>query len=142
MSASSPNARILVLSNFEGDEDIHASFEAGASGYILKHNSGEQIVPAMAPGATISSHASVVVAARVSKSGNAMPQKGDVEGAIAAAYFLPPFGFAALAAVVSAIETAMPAAAAALRCEYVEALNIRRSAAAAQLPAARPRLPL
>jgi cytochrome c-type biogenesis protein CcmH len=35
---------------------------------------------AMAPGATISSHAEVVVAARVSKSGNAISQKGDVEG--------------------------------------------------------------
>ena len=36
---------------------------------------------AMAAGATISSHAKVVIVARVSKSGNAMPQKGDVEGA-------------------------------------------------------------
>ena len=36
---------------------------------------------AMSAGATISSHAKVVVAARVSKSGNAIPQKGDVEGA-------------------------------------------------------------
>ena len=36
---------------------------------------------AMAPGATISSHAKVVVAARVSKSGNAISQKGDIEGA-------------------------------------------------------------
>ena len=44
---ASPDARILVLSNFEGDEDIHASSDAGASGYILKHNSGEQIVPAI-----------------------------------------------------------------------------------------------
>lgn len=44
---SSPEARILVLSNFEGDEDIHNSFAAGASGYILKHRSGEQIVPAI-----------------------------------------------------------------------------------------------
>ncbi len=35
---------------------------------------------AMAPGATLSSHAQVVVAARVSKSGNAAPQKGDIEG--------------------------------------------------------------
>lgn len=35
---------------------------------------------AMAPGATISSHAQVVVAARVSKSGNAITQKGDIEG--------------------------------------------------------------
>jgi cytochrome c-type biogenesis protein CcmH len=35
---------------------------------------------AMAPGATISSHARVVVVARVSKSGNAIQQKGDIEG--------------------------------------------------------------
>lgn len=35
---------------------------------------------AMAPGATISSHAQVVVAARVSRSGDALPKKGDVEG--------------------------------------------------------------
>ena len=35
---------------------------------------------AMAPGVTISSHAKVVVAARVSKSGNAISQKGDIEG--------------------------------------------------------------
>jgi len=35
---------------------------------------------AMAAGSTISSHAKVVVVARVSKSGNAVPQKGDVEG--------------------------------------------------------------
>jgi cytochrome c-type biogenesis protein CcmH len=35
---------------------------------------------AMAAGATISSHAQVVVAARVSKSGTAAPQKGDIEG--------------------------------------------------------------
>ena len=34
----------------------------------------------MAAGATISSHAKVVVAARVSKSGTAIPQKGDIEG--------------------------------------------------------------
>lgn len=38
---------------------------------------------AMAPGATISSHAQVVVIARVSKSGTAMAQKGDLEGASA-----------------------------------------------------------
>jgi len=35
---------------------------------------------AIAPGATISSHAKVVIAARVSKSGNAISQKGDIEG--------------------------------------------------------------
>jgi cytochrome c-type biogenesis protein CcmH len=38
---------------------------------------------AMAPGATISSHAEVVVVARVSKAGSAVPQKGDIEGSSA-----------------------------------------------------------
>ena len=42
-----PGARILVLSNFEGDEDIHAALDAGAMGYLLKHSSGNQIVPAI-----------------------------------------------------------------------------------------------
>ena len=37
---------------------------------------------AMAPGATISSHAQVMVVARIAKAGGAAPQKGDVEGAI------------------------------------------------------------
>jgi cytochrome c-type biogenesis protein CcmH len=35
---------------------------------------------AMAPGATISSHAQITVVARVSKAGSATPQKGDIEG--------------------------------------------------------------
>lgn len=42
-----PTARILVLSNFEGDEDIHAALSAGAMGYLLKHSSGDQITPAI-----------------------------------------------------------------------------------------------
>lgn len=36
---------------------------------------------AMAPGMTLSSHAKVVVAARISRSGNPIAQKGDLEGA-------------------------------------------------------------
>lgn len=45
--AVNPEARILVLSNFEGDEDIHAALSAGAMGYLLKHSSGDQITPAI-----------------------------------------------------------------------------------------------
>lgn len=37
---------------------------------------------AMAPGATISSHAQITVVARVSKAGSAAPQTGDIEGSI------------------------------------------------------------
>jgi two-component system NarL family response regulator len=42
-----PAARILVLSSYEGDEDIHAALAAGAMGYILKHSSDDQITPAI-----------------------------------------------------------------------------------------------
>lgn len=45
--ARDPGARILVLSSYEGDEEIHAALEAGATGYLLKHSSSEQIVPAI-----------------------------------------------------------------------------------------------
>jgi cytochrome c-type biogenesis protein CcmH len=38
---------------------------------------------AMAPGMTISAHPRVVVTARVSKSGGATPQPGDLQGASA-----------------------------------------------------------
>jgi DNA-binding NarL/FixJ family response regulator len=31
-----PNARIIALSTYEGDEDIHRALEAGAKGYLLK----------------------------------------------------------------------------------------------------------
>ncbi len=45
--AKYPLARILVLSSFAGDEDIHSALEAGAMGYIFKQTSGNQIVPAI-----------------------------------------------------------------------------------------------
>jgi DNA-binding NarL/FixJ family response regulator len=32
----SPKARIIVLTTYEGDEDIHQALQAGASGYLIK----------------------------------------------------------------------------------------------------------
>src|ERR1044072_1969713 len=32
-----PTARIIILTTYEGDEDIHRALEAGAQGYLLKH---------------------------------------------------------------------------------------------------------
>lgn len=40
-------ARILMLTAFDGDEDIHKALAAGAQGYILKSSTGEQLVPAL-----------------------------------------------------------------------------------------------
>jgi DNA-binding NarL/FixJ family response regulator len=40
-------AHVLVLSAFDGDEDIHAALEAGARGYVLKSSTGEELIPAI-----------------------------------------------------------------------------------------------
>ena len=42
-----PAARILMLTAFDGDEDIHKALAAGAQGYVLKSSTGEQLVPAL-----------------------------------------------------------------------------------------------
>ena len=36
IKATAPNAKILVLTSYESDEDIFGSIDAGASGYLLK----------------------------------------------------------------------------------------------------------
>ena len=41
------SARILMLTAFDGDEDIHKALAAGAEGYVLKGSTGEQLVPAV-----------------------------------------------------------------------------------------------
>jgi DNA-binding NarL/FixJ family response regulator len=42
-----PNVRILVLTNYESDEDILGALRAGATGYILKNTPQEEIVRAI-----------------------------------------------------------------------------------------------
>jgi DNA-binding NarL/FixJ family response regulator len=42
-----PGARILVLSAFDGDEDIYRALHAGAQGYVLKNTTGDKLVPAL-----------------------------------------------------------------------------------------------
>src|SRR5260221_2759346 len=46
------DARILMLTAFDGDEDIHKAIAAGAQGYVLKSATGEQLVPALCAVAT------------------------------------------------------------------------------------------
>lgn len=40
-------ARLLMLTAFDGDEDIFRAMEAGVQGYILKNATGEHLVPAI-----------------------------------------------------------------------------------------------
>ena len=43
----SPRARFIVLTTYEGDEDIHQAMEAGASGYLVKGLPQEMLVNAV-----------------------------------------------------------------------------------------------
>jgi DNA-binding NarL/FixJ family response regulator len=42
-----PAARILVLTAFNGDEDIYKALRAGAQGYVLKSSTSEALLPAI-----------------------------------------------------------------------------------------------
>lgn len=45
--AESPGARILVLTTFDGDEDIHRAMHAGARAYLLKDAPREELLRAI-----------------------------------------------------------------------------------------------
>jgi DNA-binding NarL/FixJ family response regulator len=45
--AAAPAARILMLTAFDGDEDVFRALTAGVQGYVLKNSTGEQLVPAI-----------------------------------------------------------------------------------------------
>jgi DNA-binding NarL/FixJ family response regulator len=40
-------ARILMLTALDGDEDIHKAIEAGAAGYVFKDSTDEKLLPAI-----------------------------------------------------------------------------------------------
>ena len=42
-----PAARIIVLTTFDGDEDIYRALQAGARGYLLKGMFGEELLDAI-----------------------------------------------------------------------------------------------
>jgi DNA-binding NarL/FixJ family response regulator len=44
---SAPEARIVVLTTYEGDEDIHQALEAGAMGYLVKGMPHEVLIDAL-----------------------------------------------------------------------------------------------
>jgi len=45
--AEHPGARVLVISNYEGDEDIHQALAAGAVGYLFKSIVEDELVDAI-----------------------------------------------------------------------------------------------
>jgi DNA-binding NarL/FixJ family response regulator len=47
-----PEARVLMLTTYDGDTDIHRAMQAGAQGYVLKNSTGEKLIPALRAVAT------------------------------------------------------------------------------------------
>jgi len=45
--ARCPESRFIVLTTYEGDEDIHRAFEAGAQGYVIKGMPYQTLVDAL-----------------------------------------------------------------------------------------------
>ena len=45
--STAPKARFIILTTYEGDEDIHQAMEAGASGYLVKGLPQEMLVNAV-----------------------------------------------------------------------------------------------
>jgi len=45
--SESPEARILMLTTYDADEDVRRALEAGASGYILKTGGQEELMDAL-----------------------------------------------------------------------------------------------
>jgi len=42
-----PHARVLMLTTYDGDTDIHRAMQAGAQGYVLKNSTGDKLIPAL-----------------------------------------------------------------------------------------------
>jgi two-component system, NarL family, response regulator len=45
--AEFPDAKVVMLTTFDGDEDIHRALEAGACGYLLKSVPGPELLRAI-----------------------------------------------------------------------------------------------
>jgi len=45
--ARQPDARILMLTTYDGDTEIHRAIQAGARGYVLKNSTGDELIPAL-----------------------------------------------------------------------------------------------
>ncbi|HXI73187.1 MAG TPA: response regulator transcription factor [Verrucomicrobiae bacterium] len=45
--AKTPSARVIIITAFDGDEQIHRALQAGARGYVFKNTSGDKLISAL-----------------------------------------------------------------------------------------------
>jgi len=62
-----PAARIIILTTYEGDEDIHRALEAGAHGYLLKDSVRRELLQSIREVYAGQRHISPVMAARLAE---------------------------------------------------------------------------
>jgi DNA-binding NarL/FixJ family response regulator len=65
--AEFPQARLLVLSSFDGDEDIYRALKAGARAYVLKDSTREELLAAVRAVAAGQRSLSTAVAERLAE---------------------------------------------------------------------------
>ncbi len=65
--AEFPEARILMLTTYDGDEDIHRAMKAGACGYLLKSVPGPELLRAVEAAAAGDSYLPPEVARRLAE---------------------------------------------------------------------------
>ena len=72
-----PDARIIVLTTFDGDEDIFRAIQAGARGYLLKGMSADELIDAIQTVHRGKSRIPAAVAERLAErlSGNALTER-------------------------------------------------------------------
>ena len=79
--ATDPDARILVLTTFDLDEYVFEALRAGASGFVLKDDSPEQLLAAIRTVAAGDALLSPTITRRVIQAFARVPTRGAAEGA-------------------------------------------------------------
>jgi two-component system, NarL family, response regulator len=67
IQAQFPDARIIVLSTYSGDEEIHTALQAGAMAYLLKSVQRKELIAAIRKAAVGQRHIPPEVAARLAE---------------------------------------------------------------------------
>jgi two-component system NarL family response regulator len=71
--AGFPDARVVVLTTYDGDEDIYRALQAGARGYLLKDTATEELLRAIRVVSRGGRHVPAAVAARLTERAMAGP---------------------------------------------------------------------